>query len=158
MRLFSNSLKPAALIFSIALVFQLNVLKAQCINGTKSYPIYKMGASLIEKFDNEGAEIVRIEYDLVFSSKETFRNLSPDWEYTIIGFADEGVKDLDVKVYEYDDLLEKWTLIVEDKSVDTYAVVSLRPNTSALFKVEVIVYEFHGDYSAAKYGLMFVHD
>lgn len=142
---------------AIGVFLSFNVL-AQCINGVKSYPIYKMGAKLVEKFDDEGAEIVRIEYDLVFSSKETFRNLSSDWEYFIIGFADSGVKDLDVKVYAYDDLLEKWTLIAEDKSTEAYATVSVKPNVSAMYKVEVIVYEFHEGYSAARYGLMFVHD
>lgn len=135
-----------------------SLLNAQCVNGTKSYPIYKTGALLVDKFDSEGSEIVRIEYDLVFSSKETFRNLSPDWEYNIIGFADDGVKDLDVKVYEYDDLLEKWSLVAEDKSSDAIAVVSVQPTASVMYKVEVIVYEFHEGYTAARYGLMFVHD
>lgn len=145
------------LLIALDLFLSLN-LNAQCYNGTKSYPIYKMGAQLVEKFDNEGLEIVRIEYDLVFTSKETFRNLSSDWEYAIIGFADEGVKDLDVKVYEYDDLLDKWTLIAEDKSSESYASVSVKPSVTALYKVEVIVYQFYEGYSAAKYGLMFVHE
>lgn len=143
---------------SILMVFFSLNMTAQCINGTKSYPIYKMGAQLVESFDNEGAEIVRIEYDLIFSSKETFRNLSSDWEYSIIGFADDGVKDLDIKLYEYDDLLEKWSLVVEDNSSDAYSVVSYKPPVDALYKVEVIVYEFEESYSAARYGLMIVHE
>ena len=143
------------LILGLGLSLNLN---AQCINGKNSYPIYKMGAQLVEKFDNDGAEIVRIEYDLIFSSKETFRNLTSDWEYSIIGFADNGVKDLDVKVYEYDELLEKWKLVVEDKSTEAYAMVTLRPSITALYKVEVIVYEFYEGYTAARYGLMFVHE
>jgi len=133
-------------------------LRAQCINGTKSYPIYKLGAQLVDTYDNAGAEIVRIEYDLIFSSKETFRNLTSDWEYSIIGFADEGVKDLDVKLYEYDDLLEKWKLVAEDNSTEAYVMVNYKPPVSALYKVEVIVYEFHEGYTAARYGLMFVHN
>ena len=133
-------------------------IEAQCINGTKSYPIYKLGAQLVDQFDTDGNEIVRIEYDLVFSSKETSRNLSADWEYTIVAFADDGVKDLDIKVYAYDDLLDKWTLAAEDNSVESFAIVTVKPPTDALYKVEVIVYEFHEGYTAARYGLMFVHD
>lgn len=149
----------AKLLFLMALLWVCSAgLRAQCINGTKSYPIYKMGAKLVADFDEEGAEIVRIEYDLVFSFKETFRTLSPDWEYTIIGFADDGVKDLDVRVYAYDDLLERWQLVAEDKSTEPFSIVSLTPPESALYKVEVIVYEFYPGYSAARYGLMFVHD
>jgi len=149
----TKSLTPLIL----GLLFSLQV-NSQCINGTNSYPIYKMGAQLVEQFDTEGSEIVRIEYDLVFTSKETYRNLSPDWEYSIIGFADSGVKDLDVKVYEYDKLLDKWKLIAEDNSSEAYAIVTVRPTTDALYKVEVIVYEFKPGYTAARYGLMFVHD
>ena len=69
------------LTFGLLLSLSLN---AQCTNGTKSSPIYKEGAELVEKFDEAGLEIVRIEYDLIFSSKETTRNLSSDWEYTIV--------------------------------------------------------------------------
>ena len=132
--------------------------EAQCINGTASYPIYKKGAQLVSEFDDQGAEIVRIEYDLIFDAKETFRNLSDDWEYAIIGFADDGVKDLDVKVYAYDDLLEEWELVAEDKSTEAYAFTSIQPESDGLYKVEVIVYEFHEGYTAARYGLIFVHD
>lgn len=117
-----------------------------------------MGAQLVQEFDSRGDEIVRIEYDLVFTSKETYRNLTSDWEYSIVGFADNGVKDLDVKIYEYDQLLDSWTLMAKDDTSEAYAVVSFRPPTTAMYKVEVIVYSFYPGYSAAKYGLMFVHD
>lgn len=117
-----------------------------------------MGAKLVETFDNQGAEIVRIEYDLVFSSKESFRQLTSDWEYTIIAFADNGVKDLDIKLYEYDDLLDKWSLVVKDASTEPYAKITHRPSTTSMYKVKIIAYEFYPGYTAARYGLMFVHD
>jgi hypothetical protein len=138
--------------------FLLKSVDAQCINGTKSYPIYKLGAKLVDQFDTDGNEIVRIEYDLVFTSKETSRNLSADWEYTLVAFADDGVKDLDIKVFSYDDLLDDWTLVAEDNSVESYAIATVKPPTDGLYKVEVIVYEFNEGYTAARYGLMFVHD
>ena len=134
------------------------ILKSQCINGVKSYPIYKIGAQLVNDFDNAGNEIVRIEYDLVFSSKESFRNLSSDWTYSIIGFADGGVKDLNIKVFEYDDLLEKWTLVAEDNSSESYGIVDIRPSVTALYKVEILVHEFYEGFTVARYGLMYVHD
>lgn len=134
------------------------VSSAQCINGTKSYPIYKAGAAIVSEFDNQGKEIVRIEYDLIFDSKETFRDLTTDWEYSIIAFADDGVKDIDVKVYIYDDLLESWTLVAQDNSTESYSIITYQPAETALHKIEVIVYEFHPGYTAARYGLFIVHD
>jgi len=124
----------------------------------KCYPIYKMGAQLVETLDSQDAEIVRIEYDLIFTSTESFRKLTSNWEYAIIAFADTGVKDLDIKLYEYDDLLDKWTLVVKDASTEPYAKITYRPSTTSMYKVEIIVYEFYPGYTAARYGLMFVHD
>ena len=132
--------------------------QSQCINDKLSYPIYKTGAALVNEFDNNGSEIVRIEYDLVFTSKESFRTLSSDWTYSIIGFADDGVKDLDLKVYEYDDLLDQYRLVAEDNSSESFAIVSVTPTQQTLYKVDVIVYQFKEGYSAARYGLMYVHD
>ncbi len=144
-------------LFSLLFAFTVNSF-AQCVNGTKSYPLYKMGAQLVNSFDEEGKEIVRIEYDLIFSSKESFRNLTDDWEYTIIGFADDGVKDLDLKVYAYDDLLDKWTFVTKDASSESTAVVVVKPQETSRYKVEIIAYEFYEGYTAARYGLIYVHD
>ncbi|MBT8220547.1 MAG: hypothetical protein KJP00_12025 [Bacteroidia bacterium] len=141
----------------LSFLFAINA-NAQCINGVKSYPIYKAGAQLVDKFDNDGLEIVRIEYDLIFSAKESFRNLAPNWDYSIIGFADNGVKDLNMKLYEYDDLLEKWNLVAEDTSTEVNAVVSYKPSVNAMYKVEILVQEFNPGYTAARYGLMYVHE
>jgi hypothetical protein len=142
----------------LATFLVLQSIDAQCINGAKSYPIYKLGAQLVDQFDTDGNEIVRIEYDLVFTSKETTRNLSADWEYTLVAFADDGVKDLDIKVSVYDDLLDQWTLVTQDNSAESFAIAVVKPPVDALYKVEVIVYQFNEGYNVARYGLMFVHE
>jgi hypothetical protein len=143
---------------AILLIFTIGTTSAQCINGTKSYPIYKAGAAIVNEFDQQGKEIVRIEYDLIFDMKETFRDLTSDWEYSIIAFADDGVKDVDVKIYAYDDLLEQWTLVAQDNSTEGFAIITYQPAETALHKIEVIVYEFYEGYTAARYGLFIVHD
>ena len=101
-------MKLKAPIFIFLFCFIALSVNAQSINGVKSYPLYKQGAKLVNELDVEGNEIVRIEYDLIFSSKETYRYLSPDWEYTIQGFADGGVAQMDLKIYVYDDLIDEW--------------------------------------------------
>ncbi|MCB0530465.1 MAG: hypothetical protein KDC61_19340 [Saprospiraceae bacterium] len=139
-------------------IFLCDHAAAQCINGTKSYPIYKKGAELVSAIDEKGMEIVRIEYDLIFTSKETFRQLTSDWEYVIFAFADDGVKDVDLKIYEYDSMLEKYTLVKKDNSTEGTAVLSIKPEKTGLYKIEVIAYEFHEGYNAARYGLFIVHE
>lgn len=151
-------MKVKFLAAAAVLILAAQFISAQCINGTKSYPIYKAGAQLVSEFDNQGKEIVRIEYDLIFDSKESFRDLSSDWEYSILAFGDDGVKDLDLKVYIWDDLLETWTLVAEDNSEESFCMITYQPEETARHKVEVIVYEFNEGYSAARYGLFYVHD
>lgn len=133
-------------------------LSAQAYYGTKSYEFYEQGGELVKEFDNLDKEIVRIEYDLVFDSKETYRDLSDSWEYTIVAFADDGVKDLDIKLYKYDDLFDEWTMVDEDQEEESYCILTHQPESSGQYKVEVIVYEFEEGYSAARYGLIFLHD
>jgi hypothetical protein len=151
-------MKMKLFVSAILLLLTTGFASAQCINGTKSYPIYKAGAQIVNEFDIQGKEIVRIEYDLIFDSKETFRDLTTDWEYSIIAFADDGVKDVDVKIYTYDDLLEQWTLVAQDNSTEGFAIITYQPAETALHKIEVIVYEFYEGYTAARYGLFIVHD
>ncbi len=146
-----------ALLFFVLLSLSFESF-GQCINGTNSYPIYKTGAALVSQFDSDSLEIVRIEYDLVFDSKESFRNLSTDWEYTLFAFADDGVKDLNIKLFEYDDLLESWQLVGEDNKPESYAMVTVKPTVAALYKVQVIVNEFYEGYDVARYGLMYIHE
>ena len=141
----------------LVLLFTINI-NGQCINGVKTYPIYKKGAELVDNLDNEGVEIVRIEYDLIFSSKESYRELTSDWTYSIIGFADNGVKDLNMKLYEYDDLLDKWKMVAEDNLSETYAVINYKPTTTAHYKIEVIAKEFYEGYNSARYGLILFHE
>lgn len=142
----------------ITLFFGFQVGQAQCVNGTKSYPLYKTGAELISALDDEGKEVVRIEYDLLFTSKETFRQLTSDWEYTLVAFADDGIKDLDIKLYEYDTLLDRYVEKTKDNSTDKMAILTWKPETTAQYKIEIIAYEFHEGYTAARYGLLVFHD
>ena len=148
-------MKPV-LIFSL-LLCSLS-LSAQCINGTKSGPIYEKGGQLVKDFDEQGAEIVRIEYDLIFEAKDSYRVLSPDWEYAIVGFADDGVKDLNLKLYVWNTETKVWDLVSEDTSDEVYGLISVKPEARAEYKVEVIVAAFHEGYTAARYGLLYLHE
>ncbi len=146
--------------FTFLLLFLVSSFSiyGQAYHGVKSYPIYKQGAQFVKGLDDEGKEIVRIEYDLIFSNKLTYRTLTSDWEYTIVGFADEGVKDLDIRIYEYDDLLEEWTLVHEGDSEDAYTIISFQPTVTAQYQIEIIATEFYEGYSAARYGVIIFHD
>jgi hypothetical protein len=56
-------MKKTAPLLLVCSFFYVMQLSAQCINGTKSYPLYKAGAKLVSELDEQGKEIVRLEYD-----------------------------------------------------------------------------------------------
>ena len=133
-------------------------LLAQCINGTLSYPIYKAGAEQVRALDDAGEEIVHIEYDLIFDSKDMYRNLSTDWAYTFTAFADGGVADVDMAVFEYDDLLEEYYMVAADSSYQATASVLYTPAAAVEHMVRITVKSFNEGYNVARYGLLIYHD
>lgn len=146
-------LVPAAL-----LTLAATGASAQCINGTKTYPIYKAGADRVHDLDEAGKELVHIEYDLIFDSKDVYRNLSPDWTYTITAFADGGVSDVDVAVMEYDDLLEDWSELSADRDYsDGEASLDFTPGADQEYMMRVSI-TFNEGFTAARYGLLIYHD
>lgn len=132
--------------------------QGQCINGKLAKPIHDVGAEIISQIDNEGFEVVRAEYDLIFTSKDTYRTLTTSWEYALFAFADNGVADLDIAVYEYDDLLEHWTLILKDDGPENTATVTFTPAKDQQYKITITVKEYVEGYDVARYGLIIFHD
>lgn len=149
-------------ILSILLTLCLSVLvlnvDAQCVNGTKSLPIYKQGEPIIQEFDDLGMEVVKVEYDLIFDNKLSYRYLSDSWKYKVIAFADAGVKDLDIYLWEFDKATEEWIKVAEDTGDNAEPFVFHVPKEYTEYSVEIVVDEFYEGYTAARYGLIIVHE
>lgn len=133
-------------------------LAAQCVNGTRTYPIYKAGATKVLEIDEAEKEVVHIEYDLIFDSKQMYRVLSTDWEYTITAFADDGVEDLDLAVFVYDDLVEDWMEVAVDSTSYGDPMIIFTPTEGVEHMVRLTLNSFKEGYTAARYGLMIYHD
>lgn len=150
--------RSTLLIAALSAAFFTPRANAQCINGTASYPIYKDGADIVYMLDTMGKEVVHIEYDLIRDTKEVRRVLSTDWTYTIVAFADDGVKDIDLKLYEWDALREVWVEVASETKTDAVALINYTPSQNQEYKVEVKAYSFHEGYDVARYGLIYYHD
>ena len=119
--------------------------------------IYEKGSAVISMLeDQHDKEIVRIEYDIVTTSKTTTRVLNDCWTYTIVGFADYRVEDLDVIVYRKQN--GSWVEVARDTDTDSTPIVTVTPSTTQEYKIEVRVADFKAGESAAHYGLMICHD
>ena len=60
--------------------------------GTSMEPILAAAKPLVDEIEGGDYEIVRMEYDLIFSEKSTYRTLFDGWTYGIAAFGDYRIK------------------------------------------------------------------
>jgi len=124
--------------------------------GTSMEPILAAAKPLVEKIESEDFEIVRMEYDLIFNEKSTYRTLFDGWTYGIAAFGDYRIEDIDLSVYVKS--RGNWKLIEEDAENDDVATVSIKPRSKEEYKIVISVYKFNRDYNVGHYGLMIFHE
>jgi len=124
--------------------------------GTSMEPILAAAKPLVEEIEGGDYEIVRMEYDLIFDKKSTYRTLFDGWTYGIAAFGDYRIKDIDVSIYVKS--RGEWKLIEEDAENDDVATVSVKPRKKEEYKIEISVYKFNKGYNVGHYGLMIFHE
>jgi hypothetical protein len=111
---------------------------------------------VIDAAEERDLEVVRIEADIIRTSKETVRNLDPSFSYDIVAVASNRIKDVDLAVFKKEG--NDWVLVTKDDESGDIAAVSLKPTEYSEYKIVVTAYEFHSDYDVGHYGLVVVHD
>lgn len=124
--------------------------------GTSMEPILAAAKPLVEEIEGGDYEIVRMEYDLIFDKKSTYRTLFDGWTYGIAAFGDYRIKDIDLEVYVKS--RGEWRLFKEDVENDDVATVSIKPRIKEEYKIVISVYKFNKGYSVGHYGLMIFHE
>lgn len=125
-------------------------------NGTSMEPIMAAAKPLVEEIEGGNYEIVRMEYDLIFTEKSTYRTLFDGYTYGIVAFGDYRIKDIDISVYVKS--RGDWKLFEEDAENDDVATVSIKPRIKEEYKIVISVYKFNKGYSVGHYGLMIFHE
>ena len=125
-------------------------------NGTSMEPIMAAAKPLVKEIEGGNYEIVRMEYDLIFTEKSTFRTLFDGYTYGIAAFGDYRIKDIDISVYVKS--RGDWKLFEEDAENDDVATVSIKPRIKEEYKIVISVYKFNKGYSVGHYGLMIFHE
>ena len=144
------------LLFSTHTFAQREYARLDNDRGTSMEPILARAEPLIEKIEKENFEIVRMEFDIISTEKETYRMLYKDWEYGIVAFGDYRIKDIDVAIYEK--VRGKWKLVEKDAENDDEAMVTIKPYKDGEHKIEISVYKYNKDYSVGHYGLLVIHE
>jgi len=143
---------------AVVALMLFGALNASAQNSeTTMQDIYEKGGQLVKMLEETyDQEIVRIEYDLLFDTKETSRGFNSSYEYTVLAFADHRVEDLDITVYKKSG--SSWVQVVKDTETDNTPLVQFRPTSGAQYKIEIKAYKFAQGYSAAHYGVIISHD
>lgn len=143
-------------ICAVVLLAILAIWTFALAEGTTMADIFVIGAALVGKLEDSGQEVVHVDFDIITTdTKSIYRTLQPGWTYTISGFADHRVADLDIIVYKH--VGDSWLEITRDQMVDNYPTVSLAPISSSYYRIDVSAYRFQEGYTAAHYGLVIFH-
>lgn len=101
-------------------------------------------------------EIVRMEFDILRDSKETFRYLTDSYEYGIFAFGDYRIKDVDIIVYAFDGT--QWVEVQKDEEENEFALLAISPENTQQYKIEVKAYSFNEGHDVGHYGLIIFHE
>jgi hypothetical protein len=112
--------------------------------------------TVIDAAEERDMEVVRIEADIIRTTKESIRTLDPSYTYTIIAVGSERIADLDIEVYKMID--GDWTLVKKDTDDQNVAGVEIKPSAYAEYKVVIKAYKFVEGQDVGHYGLAYIHD
>lgn len=128
-------------------------------NGTSMLPIVNGLEATIKAVENEKAEIVRMEFDLIFkdASKESQRWLFPDYTYGLMVWGDYRIKKMAINVYKQS-ADGGWDFVSTGEMKDYISTVYITPTEKALYKFEIIAPEYYEGYKAGHYGMLLLHN
>lgn len=139
----------------IAVLYSFQVLAQN--DGTSMVPIMEKTQSLVNYIENEcNQEIVRVEMDILTSTKTSFRNLQEGYKYQVIAYGDFRFKDIDVSVSRWNG--SEWVVMNKDADDSDMAMVTIIPTSTSDYKIEITAYKFHEGYKAGHYGLIVYHE
>ena len=141
---------------AILITFTFNI-KAQNIETTMKQ-IIEDAMIYVDTIEAHNYEVVRMEFDIVSSGqpKEAFRQLNSNYTYSIYVFGDFRFADIDITVFK--DMNGHWQQVAKDNTSEANAIVTFRPESTGMYKINVIAYKFKKDYTVGHYGLIIFHE
>ena len=107
--------------------------------------------------DSLNQEVVHMQADIITDNGASFtRILHESWTYGITAFGDWRVKDLDIVVYK--DVDGEWVEVESDDAKNNFPRVEVKPLETGAYLIEIEVYKWANDYTAAHYGMLIYHE
>lgn len=155
-------MRNIAVIFGLMLFVNFGFAQTTTLDnekGTSMQPIIDGLSATVKAVEGEGAEIVRMEFDLIFKdgSKESQRWLFPDYTYGIMVWGDYRIKKMAINVYKQN-ASGGWDFVSTGEMKDFISTAFITPTEKALYKFEIIAPEFFEGFTAGHYGLLLLHN
>ena len=142
-------------LFSILLAILPYVIFANY--STSMFPIINKSEEIVRLIEDDwGMEVVRMEYDILRTTKTTMRTLTNEYTYVVVAFGDFRFRDIDVKVYK--NVYGEWQLVEKDADSSAIAAVSLTPTQTCEYLIEISAFSFESGYEVGHYGLIIAHE
>lgn len=148
--------------------------------GISMRDLYTKVGSVVDEADKEDLEIVRIELDLNFNKKSSYRVLTDNWEYGIMAFGDYRINKVKIRTYYYDETQKSWILASESEEKTTpsssgagsgsssstttssnegggVAYTAVKPSKTQEYRIDVEVTEFAEGYNGGHYAVVIFH-
>jgi len=155
-------MKKSIFILSLLFIVKFSFSQTSTLdneNGTSMLPIVDGLEATIKAVENEKAEIVRMEFDLIFkdASKESLRWLFPDYTYGLMVWGDYRIKKMAINVYKQNSK-GGWDFVSTGENKDYISTVYITPSEKAYYKFEIIAPEYYEGYKAGHYGMLLLHN
>jgi hypothetical protein len=106
--------------------------------------------------EKEKVEIVRIEFDLLFDSKVSYRTLSKGYTYGILAWGDYRIQTLVVRIYKKVD--GEWKYFADGNETGNASTIKFETTATEEYKFEIKLLQFAQGYQAGHYGLIVFHN
>ncbi len=125
-------------------------------SGTSMMPVIDGLDDMVKTLELEKVEIVRIEVDLLFTSKHTIRTLHSEYTYGVLTYGDYRFKSVALNIYKKEN--GEWKFFKTGENKDGTSSVFIKPDELGEYKFEVIAAEFSEGYTGGHYVLIIMHN
>ncbi len=119
-------------------------------------PILADALPIVQQLEEEGMEIVKMDFDILSDVKTAYRELHEAWNYGIIAFGDYRFEDIDIEVFK--DVDGSWVAIKSDTEAIPQAGVTVEPSATGTYRIDIKAYKFKEGFETGHYGLIIFHE
>ncbi|MEA3451845.1 MAG: hypothetical protein U9Q83_08070 [Bacteroidota bacterium] len=117
------------------LVFSLSIMFSYAQTNKSIVPIIGQTNDYIQLIENKYEQkVVHLEYDVIKTSKESYRQLFADVQYGIILFGDDNIKSLKLNISNIQS--NNWTTVVSKESEKGIVMLYFKPTKTDFYRFD----------------------